>query len=217
MNDLVHWLARCVCRGEDAGFSELVGGSTLLCPRCSGVYAGLLAGLAISLAVRRRSAGLPPRWLFAVQIGSLAAMGVTGFASLYGLPALPLAARFAVGALFGQAIGSMAGEVIKARLNPRMGGGWAFADTLAYLGGGAVLAVLPLVAARCGCGAAIVNIAGLAGLCAALAGANAVLASILGPRIFGNPRRVRLALAVLPAVCAIQMLILRAWRCWWAS
>ena len=59
MNDLVHWLARCVCRGEDAGFSELVGGSTLLCPRCSGVYAGLLAGLAISLAVRRRSAGLP--------------------------------------------------------------------------------------------------------------------------------------------------------------
>jgi uncharacterized membrane protein len=211
----LNWLAGCVCHLDDGSFAAAVGGNVAFCARCSGVYVGVIAGLAFALLARRGKASLPPVWLLAVQIASLAAMAVAGFGSLYGVIELSVWAKFAVGSAFGQTLGCFAGEVIKHWSERCVAQRWARLEAAAYLVLSVCVACLPLLGQRAPFLWLFIAIASASGLVAGLCSANLLLAKALAR---GKGWRGRWSAARVPLVvvaCAAELLVLRAWRWWW--
>lgn len=217
MKALADWFVSCICRGGDQAFAVVLGGQALLCARCSGVYTGVLIGLVPALALRRRKASLPPGWLLAFQVLSIAVMGVTGFAGLYGVLDLPPWAKYATGTFFGQAIGSFAGEVIKSWSRRRAAEMWTVSEALAYVAAGVAAAGLPWLGWPARLSARLVIFGSVAGMAAALAAANVVAVMGLGRAFRRKVKWAPITVVVIVSVCAFELLALRAWRCWWLN
>jgi len=216
MKALADWLVSCICRGGDEAFAVALGGPTPLCARCSGVYTGVLIGLIVALAFRRRKASLPPDWLLAFQVLSIAAMGVTGFAGLYGVLDLPPWAKYAIGIFFGQAIGCFGGEVVKS-WSGRQAGAWTSPEVFAYTTAGVAAAGLPWLSWPTRLSAQLIALGSAAGVVAALSAANVVAAMGLSRAFRRKVRWAPTTIAVIVSLSAFELLALRAWRCWWLS
>jgi hypothetical protein len=181
------------------------------------VYVGILIGLGAAAVLRRGRASVPPAWLFALQIATIVLMAATGFPGLYGWIALSSWAKFAVGALFGQTLGSMSGEVIKGWSGSASARAWRRSESAAYVALGLALVGLPAALRLSAWGPGVVTVGSIAGVAVALAAFNTVaMLALVRPKSRAgawSPLRV----AAIVVACGVELLLLRAWRVFWTG